>query len=250
MPAAVLVVEGEVRRLDGDPAGVGDRVARVDAQVGQDLVQLRRIDLHLAQIGGRGPHQIDVLADQAFQHAERAGHGLVQVQHDRHGGLVPGERQKLARQIGRAQGRGADALQLFGQGRGRLGDVQRQLRAADDHPEHVVEVVRDAAGQSADGLQALRGLQLRGQRILLLHRLHARRDVLGENDDAPDGTVGLAPRLQGPARVLPLAVGALEAVFQLAQRLARQAPPVRLPPALRNLREHVVVRPADQVHIA
>ena len=52
---AVVLVESDVARFDGDFASVRDGVPGVDAEVGQDLVDLRWVDLDLRQVLARQP---------------------------------------------------------------------------------------------------------------------------------------------------------------------------------------------------
>ena len=62
--------------------------------------------------------------------------------------------------------------------------VEEQVRVAEDRGQHVVEVVRDAAGEAADRLHLLRLAQLhlaRAQRLLGLAPLAHVADPRGEN---------------------------------------------------------------------
>ena len=60
MCLAELLVQLDVRRLEGEHAAVGHGVARVDGEVQQHLDELVLVDLHLAQVGAERSPQLDV----------------------------------------------------------------------------------------------------------------------------------------------------------------------------------------------
>ena len=220
MTEAVGLVEGDRGGLDGDPAGVADGVAGVDAQVDEDLVDLGRIDAHRRQPPGRQPGEVDVLADEPPDHLEHAGHGGVQVEHPRRRGLPAGKGKQLLGEVGGALHRLADGLQPAGERSGVAGRVQRQFRVAEDDAEHVVEIVRHPAGQAADGLHLL------GLDELLLQGL-AVADVQVDEDRPVDVATVVAHRrrigedgLAGAVRRLDLEqfIGHRDAALQGARQ--------------------------------
>ena len=94
--------------IDGhdEAPALGHRVAGVDGEVDEDLLQTRRIHLHEPRVTGRLGHQLDVLAQNAPQHlAEVAQHG-VGIHGPRRGDLVTGESEQLAGEPRGALGRG------------------------------------------------------------------------------------------------------------------------------------------------
>ena len=93
-------------RLDGEPADAGNRVAGVGGEVGQDLVDLIRIDPDPPRIDAGRPRQLDVFADQAAQHVERRPDSVVQVDYPRRHQLAAGEAEELARDSGGPRGGG------------------------------------------------------------------------------------------------------------------------------------------------
>ena len=109
----------------------------------------------------RQPGEVDVLADQPPQHLEHACHGLVQVQHLGRDGLLAGKGQQLPGEVGGALGRLADFLQVGMERLRRVHLLEGQLRMPEDHPQHVVEVVRHAARQPAHRFHLLGLVQLR-----------------------------------------------------------------------------------------
>ena len=124
------------------------------------------------------PGEIDVLADQPPQHLEHALHGLVQVEHLGGDGLLAGKGQQLPGEVGGALGRLPDFLQVGVERLRRVHLLQRQLRVAEDHAQHVVEIVGHAAGQPAHGFHLLGLGQLRLQLLLLLLRPLALGDIM------------------------------------------------------------------------
>ena len=72
-------------------------------------------------------------------------------------------------------------------------------------------------------------------------RLHAGRDVLGEDDDAADDAWGGVPGLDFPAQSLTLSVGQLEQVLLGGLNRPGQTALVDLFPALGKLREYFVM---------
>ena len=150
-------------RMDRDDAHVGDGVTRVDTEVGQDLVKLGGIDFDDDLFRPRHPLHRHILAHQAPQHLDHAFDRLVQIQAAGRHHLFAGKRKQLLRDLRRPFGGMHDFGKLFAQGRMGFQRVQRQFCIAEDRPEHVVEIVRHAAGQSSDRLHFLRLLQLRLQ---------------------------------------------------------------------------------------
>ena len=104
------------------------------------------------ELSGRG----DVLADDARQHLEQAGHRLVHVHDARLEDLVPAEGQQLRRQRHRALARLADLREL-GEHRMPRGQLHGgEVAVAEDRGQQVVEVVRDPSRQAAHRLELLR----------------------------------------------------------------------------------------------
>lgn len=91
MVGAVSLVEGNIFRLYGDVAATGNGIAGIDAEVDQELVNLRMVDLYRPYFGSGYRSQVDILADQATQHLEHPGNFRIQV--DDLGGhsLFPGK---------------------------------------------------------------------------------------------------------------------------------------------------------------
>ena len=149
-PRRGRVARGEVSM----PPAAGHRVAGVDGQVDEHLLDLAGIGPDRRGAGRQVGDEVDVLADQAAQHLLDPGHGVVQV--ERRAARSPAcalkARSWRVRSAARAAGRpDRPRRSLLGRHR-RAGRRRReQRRVAADGGEEVVEVVGDAAGEPADG---------------------------------------------------------------------------------------------------
>ena len=103
-------------------------------------------------------------------------HDVVQVDDRRLEDLVAAEREQLARQVGRLR-RPACMMRAAVSRVESLafGSASEQLGVSVDRRQHVVEVVRDAAGEAAERLEPLRLEELVAQPVALrLRRAFAR----------------------------------------------------------------------------
>ena len=175
----VTGVHHDVARLHRERAAVGHRIARIDRQVEDHLVQPARIGVdgpqRFLQVGAHG----DVFADAAAQQAERGAHDLIEIRHLRLHDLPPLGGQQLLGQVAALGGRGLDVVEEAAV-RLEIADQARQdLAAGEDHHQHVIEVVGDAAGELAEALQLLGLEQLRFQRAAL-------GEVVSHGGEAPE----------------------------------------------------------------
>jgi len=144
-----------------------DRVAGVDAEIRKHLVDLGGVDHDRRRGGARRPDKFDVLAKEAPEQLEHGRDGVREVKALRRNGLLSREGQELTRQIGRPMCAARDFLQVGPRRMVGLQMVEGQIDIAKDGHEHVVEIVRHAAGQPPDGLHLLRLPQLVFQRQAL-----------------------------------------------------------------------------------
>ena len=103
---------------------------------------------------------------------------LVEVEDDRLEHLLAREREELLGQL-RGPCRGALDLVEVARSRADADPVAGHAAVAGDHGQQVVEVVRDAARELADGLHLLRLPELALEPLALAH-------VLGDDAFAPD----------------------------------------------------------------
>ena len=153
------VVEMGVHRLDRQLAAAGHRIARVDGEIDERLLQLAGIDIHLPQAAGQHGLQRNLLAQRPAQQFADAADQFVGADRFGRQRLAAGEGEQALRQRRGAGGAFHGAGEEF-QDVGRHPVAARQtpldeVQRADDDRQHVVEVVRDAAGKLPDRLHLL-----------------------------------------------------------------------------------------------
>ena len=118
-----------------------------------------------------------VLADQALEQHGEIRQRLAEIEHLRAHGLLARERQQLPHQARRPVGILLDLHDVLERRIGRLVRVEQEVGRHHDGAEQIVEVVRDVAGEPADGLHLLLLVDLVLQRALLrgLERIDDRR---------------------------------------------------------------------------
>ena len=141
--------------VEGDAARAGQGVPGVQQQVQHRLLELGPVGGHQAGRPGRLPadrRRGDDTADQAHDQLERVAHveRLPGV-----GGPGAGFQQPV-HDVDAPLGRDADALQVSRHRAGRAELAGRDRGVVQDDAEEVAEVVRDAAGEPAQALEALR----------------------------------------------------------------------------------------------
>ena len=163
----ILLIESHVGRLDGQLAAVGHCVARVDRQVHEHLLDLPGVDADTIEGPGWTELQFHILADEPSEHLGGVLDQLIEIDHLGPEGLLPAERKELPRQPGRAVAQLADLGQITVDLGALLHLIEGERGVAFDAGEQVIEVVRHAAGQLADGLQLLRLAQLLFEQLAL-----------------------------------------------------------------------------------
>ena len=148
----------DVVGFDGQLAAARHRVARVDDEVDEHLL-ICIGSTQTFQRSGRG----SVVSSMSSlisrdQHAARVGDQLVQIDHARLDDLLARERQELTREVRGLRRGGFDVLEVR-RAAAWTAEAQQFQRAENDG-QQVVEIVRDAAGEAADGFHLLRLEQL------------------------------------------------------------------------------------------
>jgi hypothetical protein len=100
--------------------------------------------------------ELDVLADQALQHRAHVADDVVDVERSRVEHLLAAEGEQLAREVGGSLPGVEDLSELGARGVVGARSAEQGVAVAVDDQQQVVEVVRDAAGQSPDRLHLLR----------------------------------------------------------------------------------------------
>ena len=161
------LVGADIGGAQRELAALRHRVAGVDPEIDDDLLELREVGLHRPQVALRHGVERDALADQPLeQHVQVVNH-LAEVDDLRAQRLLARERQQVAHQRGGAVGVLPDLDDVLERRVGRLVRVHQEVRRHHDGAEHVVEVVRDAAGELADQLHLLLLVELVLQAALL-----------------------------------------------------------------------------------
>ena len=155
MPAPVVFGERDSSQANADGARAGDRIAGVDDEIHDNLLEIGGIGENARQIFGAVTLKLDVLGQKAREHVAQVGQRDAEIQRLGAGNLTPAEDKQLPR-----QGRGALAggEHLRETGTVLLGQrciVQGETGVTEDDREEVVEIVRDAGGEFADGLHFL-----------------------------------------------------------------------------------------------
>ena len=212
--ARVGIVERDVAELDRHPAAALHGVARVDGEVEHRVLDLRRIDEGVPEAGGRHGLDLDRFAERAAQHVAHADDAAGNVDDLGLQRLAPAEGEQLAGQLGAAPDRRFRLAQplrdLLVAGR----EPAQQLQVVGDHLQDVVEVVRHAAGELADGVHLLRLAQLLLGSAQDLCTRPLRRQVAADGADEP------VARHHRPADPAHAAVLVPAAVLQADRRVA------------------------------
>lgn len=188
----LVALHGDHLREDRQHPAERHRVAGVDREVEQDLLQSARVDPHRARSDGCRHDEADPVAEGPRQHRPHPGQHVVHLDDLVTTGESAGEGEQLLRQCRSALGGPADLGEVapgFGVAVGRLLD---RLGVAQDDRHEVVEVVRDPAGEPADALQPL---DLAQTVLVTGHHEVGHREV-GQHPGA--GEVVLRPRSGRP----------------------------------------------------
>ncbi len=146
----------QIDRFHGnvDRAAVRHRVARVDDQIHQHLLDLARLDPHVRRRARGVDAQLDVVGE-PLQHAVDAAHDGVQIEPLRLERLPAAEGEELARQVRAALGRFLNLLGVQARRVAGLEAHRQQLGAAENRGQHVVEIVRHAPREASHRLHFL-----------------------------------------------------------------------------------------------
>jgi len=141
-----MLVENDVGGLNGERAALRHRIAGVDSEVHDHLLNLAGVGLRAPQ--GRINPQVEVnaLRDQAAQHLVHLGNDGVEVEHLRLQRLFAAERKQLPGQRGGAVSGLRDFQRVITDAFVAVGTTQDQFAVAENGGEDIVEVVRNPAG--------------------------------------------------------------------------------------------------------
>ena len=157
-----------------------------------------QIRLHRPEVGRLLELELDILAEQAAEQNGELRQHVAQRELLRAQGLLAREGKQLAHQARGPVRVLLDVHDVLEGGVGRPMVHQQEVGEADDRRQHVVEVVRDAAGELADRLH-----------LLPLRDLHLERALLGDVDGVGDGRLAFAGGLLDGAQIDPAAAVAV-----------------------------------------
>ena len=167
-------------------------IARVDGEVDQHLVKLRGVGADGAAGGFEVKRQADFFAEQAAQQAGEIGDDVVDGERAGLQGLLAAEGEELAHQGGAAHGTGLDLVGVIEDFVIEAGAAGDGFRAAEYGGQQIVEIMRDAAGELAHGLQFLAVGELRLE-------LGLQGDVNDAEQCALHGAIAPGDRIDGDA---------------------------------------------------
>ena len=152
---ALAFARGHIGGAHVQPAAVRHGVARIDREIDDHLLELRDVDLDRPQVAAVHDLEGDLLADQPpQQHVEIAQH-LAEIEHLRAQRLLARECQQMPHQARRPVGVLLDLHDVLERRIGRLVRIEQEIGRHHDGGQHVVEIVRDAAGKLADQFHLL-----------------------------------------------------------------------------------------------
>ena len=149
-----------LRHPDVDPAAIGHRVARVDREIEDRKLELVGIDPRRRQALGNIEPQRHARPERAFEQIDHAFDQRPQIDRHRAQILLAGEGQQPLGQRCAAFGALDGAVDQPLQARIVRQALAQQIEIAHHGHQQIVEVMRDAAGELADGLHLLGLAQL------------------------------------------------------------------------------------------
>ena len=226
------LVEPGIGRFDGNAAAVRHRVARVDAEIEKRILKLVRIAQRRPQTDGE--HGLDVVAGPTVRRtiSSMDADQLVGIDRFRIERLAARKGQQPVRERRGARCRALRARNVAFEiiepplRQPRL----HQLKAAGDPRQHIVEIVRDAAGELSDGFHLLRLHQLFARLLQLQLRLAPFGKIAGYLGKTDEPAVVIANRIDHRIGPELRAVLAAAPSFQFVATLAGCA--------LKRLRRH------------
>ncbi len=191
----VLSLQLAVEDGDRQAPAAGHRIARVDREIEQDGLELMRVAHDVRLAVAELEREPDLGAEGSSQKLLHAGDEMVRLDAGRLQRLAAGEREQA---VGQASGAVQNPPHLFEEAVDAFEPAARdaaldQCQSAGDRLDHVVEVVRDSAGQLADDLHLLRLIELLLgllERRIGLPKLRGRRKHERDRHEPPERDCG------------------------------------------------------------
>ncbi len=190
--AGHVATDVDVARFDGEPAAFWHGVAGIDTKIEQDLLELGGVGAHRCQTWLEARLNLNVLADHLFKQTEETRDDIVYVNVLWLKNLAPREGKQLP---GEPRGAGGlfanlDKIRLNARLPRRL--FGAEFRPTHDGAYHIVKIVRDPAGQLADGFKLLRLAKLIFEGAALGHVFDDDLEAFGIARIAEHGAAGKA----------------------------------------------------------
>jgi len=212
---AILLVQGDHLRFDGDLADSLDGIPGINAKIRENLVDLGNVHLDRPYFLCRHPDEIDILTDKSPEHLQHILDGLIEVEDFRGNGLFPGKSQELPGDICRAHPGFMDLLQITIKRQGRIDFIKGHLRIPEDDTQHVIEIVGHTSGQPTDRFHLLGLLQL-GFKFDLFHlRLFTLGDVFTGAEGADNFPLPITEQGNMPGDVSHLTAAGDNGIFDV-----------------------------------
>ena len=193
---------------DREPSAVRHRLEGVVGELENHLLELAGVDAHPSHLVAQDQLESDVLAQVPLQGLLERQDGLVHVEHLWLKHLLATEREQTPRHRGCAVSGLLDAFGVATKRALGLEPAQQQLGEASDRDHRVVEVVSDAARETADRFHLLGPIELELEPLVL-------RDVGDQRDGTAVRAVGGGQRARADKRVDRPTVGADELALEL-----------------------------------
>ena len=153
-------VVDDVSSLDRQAAAVRHRIARIQRQIHEHLLDLAGIRFHASKRRRQHHRDLDLLADQPAQHLTRLLHHGIAVQQARFEHRFPAEQQQLTgQQCGPLTGI-TNGCQVVTQPIIDREAIDQRLGVAVDDGQEIVEIMRDSTRKLTDCLHLLGLAQL------------------------------------------------------------------------------------------
>ncbi len=208
MTFGLRAVNAQGAGSQGESSAFWHRIARIDDQIQHDLRELTGIDLDVATVFEAMKMAFDgnIFPEEAEERTLEIGDERVHLQHARIKRLSAAEGEKLPGQGGGAARGATDFGEMSSDVTLARELVEKEIAIAKNGGEEVVEVVRHAGGELAEGFHFLGAAKL-------IVQLPARRDVhQGANE--PHRLPGFIAENAGPLQEKDVgSIGAAEPVF-------------------------------------
>ena len=155
MQRAVFFIKSDRVRLDDQGTAVGHGIAGIHAEIQQHLIELDSIRENWGEVRREGGLDLDVCTDHIFERVKSVRDAEVQIDVAGFKYLASSESEELPCETRCTLGLAANFFKVKLGARTDFSFCYSHVGPTDDGADHIVEIVRDAARQLADGLEFL-----------------------------------------------------------------------------------------------